>query len=87
MAGERAESHAAQAWLLTEVGLVGAAFQPYSFGGALDQEVPDELIGQVSTWGQKSGEKKDKMKTAQGWEERERGREEPCSQEWRLPRR
>lgn len=32
---------------LTEIGFVGAPFQPHSLRGTLDQKVPNEFIGQI----------------------------------------
>lgn len=43
---------------LTEVGLVGAALEPHALRGALDQEVPDQLVGQVTGCGGGLTEKK-----------------------------
>lgn len=41
---------------LTEVGLVGAALQPHAPRGALDQEVPHQLAGQVAGCGGHGGQ-------------------------------
>lgn len=37
---------------LTEIGLVGAPFQPHSLWGTLDQEVPHKFVGQVACCGE-----------------------------------
>lgn len=34
---------------LTKVRLIRAAFQPHPLRGALDQKVPDQFIGQISS--------------------------------------
>lgn len=47
-AGPEARRTPAPAPPLTEVRLVGAALQPHAPRGALDQEVPDQLAGQVA---------------------------------------
>ena len=55
---------------LTEIGLVGAAFQPHSLRGTLDQKVPHKLVGQISRCGKRFKRKKREFKNRSpgGWE-------------------
>lgn len=39
----------AQPQPLTKVRLIRAAFQPHPLRGALDQKVPDQFVGQISS--------------------------------------
>lgn len=50
-------------WPLTEVRLIRAAFQPHALRGALDEKVPDQLIGQVSSCGERFKTKKEFLET------------------------
>lgn len=54
---------------LTEIWFIGAPFQPHSFWGTLNQKMPNKLIGQISSCGERFKRKRRVFFKMRAWKD------------------